>query len=135
MTNFIKHKMRRKSAGAIMGWILLGIVAVTAFAILFGFLIMWLWNWLMPGLFGLGVITYWQAVGIFILAKILFGGFGGGGGGKKHGPGRKGQGPCGNSGRAEFSKWKHYDTFWKEEGEAAFNEYITRKKEKHDTQS
>ena len=134
MTNFIKHKMRRKSAGAIVGWILLGIVAVTAFAILFGFLIMWLWNWLMPGLFGLGVITYWQAVGIFILAKILFGGFGGGGG-KGNRQRKKGGGPCGNGGRAEYSKWKHYDTFWKEEGEAAFTNYITRKREEDGTQN
>ena len=83
MTNFFKHKMRRKSAGEIAGWVILGIIAVIGLAILFGFIIMWLWNWLMPSLFGIAAITYWQAVGIFILAKILFGGCGGGGG-KKH---------------------------------------------------
>ena len=40
----------------------------------FGFVVMGLWNWLMPALFGLKVIGYWQAMGLLILSKILFGG-------------------------------------------------------------
>lgn len=36
--------------------------------------VMLLWNWLMPVLFGLSVITFWQALGILILSKIIFGG-------------------------------------------------------------
>jgi len=32
-----------------------------------------LWNWLMPSLFGLGVITFWQAAGLLILIRILIG--------------------------------------------------------------
>jgi hypothetical protein len=59
---------------------------VIAGAFLFGY-IMHLWNWLMPGIFGLHVITYWQAMGLFLLSKILFGGFhrhGGRGGWKRH---------------------------------------------------
>lgn len=62
-------------------WILKGlmiaVLAVVFFA-LFGFVVMSLWNWLMPALFGWHLITYWQAVGILILSKILFGGFRGG---------------------------------------------------------
>jgi len=46
-----------------------------AFLALFSFLVMRLWNWLTPALFGWHVITYWQALGILILSKILFGGF------------------------------------------------------------
>ena len=34
-----------------------------------------LWNWLIPGLFGGPVITMLQAIGLLILAKILFGSF------------------------------------------------------------
>lgn len=45
------------------------------FAAIFGWVVMSLWNWLMPNLFGLHLITYWQALGLLILAKILFGGF------------------------------------------------------------
>jgi len=42
---------------------------------LFSFAVMWLWNWLMPALFGLHAISFWQAVGLLILSKILFSGF------------------------------------------------------------
>jgi len=42
-----------------------------------GFLVMFLWNWLVPTLFGGHTINFWQAWGIFILSKILLGGFGG----------------------------------------------------------
>lgn len=56
-------------------------------AILFGicgaalitWVVMLLWNWLMPMIFHLGVITYWQSLGLLVLAKILFGGHGHGG--------------------------------------------------------
>ncbi|KYG82525.1 hypothetical protein AWN68_14830 [Roseivirga echinicomitans] len=44
---------------------------------LFGSVIMLLWNWLMPDLFGLTTITFWQALGLFILSRILFSGMGG----------------------------------------------------------
>jgi hypothetical protein len=48
-------------------------VAILAMAI-FGFVVMSLWNWLVPSLFGGHTIGYWQAWGIIILSKILFGG-------------------------------------------------------------
>lgn len=47
---------------------------------LLGFVVMSLWNWLTPTLFGWHPITFWQAVGILILSKILFGGLRGGSG-------------------------------------------------------
>ncbi|WP_273568946.1 hypothetical protein [Maribacter halichondriae] len=40
-------------------------------ALLVGYIVMRLWNWLMPELFGLQEIGYWQAVGLLILAKIF----------------------------------------------------------------
>jgi len=58
----------------IIGMVLLGIAA----GFLFGLAIQLLWNWLMPMLFGLIKITYWQGIGILILSSILFGRFGGG---------------------------------------------------------
>lgn len=60
----------------IIGFVLLGILALTAF----GFLTMYLWNWLVPELFNGPVITFWQTVGLLVLSKILFSGFGKGGG-------------------------------------------------------
>ncbi|KYG81502.1 hypothetical protein MB14_12990 [Roseivirga ehrenbergii] len=44
---------------------------------LFGSVIMLLWNWLMPEIFGLTTISFWQALGLFILSRILFSGIGG----------------------------------------------------------
>ena len=39
-----------------------------------GFVSMHLWNYLMPAIFGLHVITFWQAVGLLLLGRLLFGG-------------------------------------------------------------
>ena len=36
-----------------------------------------LWNWLMPTIFGLPAISFWQALGLLVLSRILFGGFAG----------------------------------------------------------
>lgn len=46
------------------------------FVALFGFVVMALWNWLMPALFGLRVVSYWHALGLVILCRVLFGGRG-----------------------------------------------------------
>lgn len=119
MGNFIKHKMRGKSPGEIAGWVILAVLGIGALAILFGFIIMWLWNWLMPDLFGLTTITYWQAVGLFILSKILIGC----GGGKGHKSKHHGKG---KGDKKDFSQWKHYDKFWQEEGNQSYKSYVDR---------
>jgi hypothetical protein len=61
----------------ILKFILFGALAVTVFT----FVVMSLWNWLMPSIFGLHAITFGQALGLLILSKILFGGFRGHSGG------------------------------------------------------
>jgi hypothetical protein len=58
------------------------LLCVVAACIVFGLITEHLWNWLMPSIFGLRLITFWQALGLVVLGKILFGGFhkhGGGG--------------------------------------------------------
>ncbi|MGH9713722.1 MAG: hypothetical protein ACRD5M_10545 [Candidatus Acidiferrales bacterium] len=52
--------------------------------LVFSFVVMSLWNWLMPTLFGLHVINFWQALGLLVLSKILLGGFRGRPGGGMH---------------------------------------------------
>ncbi len=49
-------------------------IVIIAFTV-FGFVATHLWNYLMPALFGLHPITFWQAVGLIILGRLLFGGF------------------------------------------------------------
>ncbi len=62
-----------KSLLRIGKWILLGIVAITCIAFVMGVVVMVLWNWLMPQLFDLPRITYWQAWGLLLLGHLLFG--------------------------------------------------------------
>ncbi|MBO9634425.1 MAG: hypothetical protein J7578_15025 [Chitinophagaceae bacterium] len=70
--------MRRRING---GKIIKIVLCVVLFATLFTFIVMSLWNAILPAVLGVKAITFWQALGIIILSKILFGGFGGGGGG------------------------------------------------------
>ena len=51
----------------------IGFLAVVAG---FSAVVMLLWNWLMPVVFGLGTISFWQALGLLALARILLGGMG-----------------------------------------------------------
>ncbi|QGZ42970.1 hypothetical protein GO485_06910 [Pseudoduganella flava] len=51
------------------------IVVVIAVLVAVVWLVMMLWNWLMPALFdGARTIDYWHALGLLVLCKILFGG-------------------------------------------------------------
>jgi hypothetical protein len=50
--------------------------AFLLFIALGGWLVMWLWNWLMPTVFGWHQLTFWQALGLLALCRILFGGLG-----------------------------------------------------------
>lgn len=49
---------------------LIGVIGIILIAL--GLPLMLLWNWLMPTLFGLPIITFWQAVGLNFLSTILF---------------------------------------------------------------
>ena len=62
----------------------LAIIAMILFVCIGGELVMHLWNWLLPALFGWYQIAFWQALGLLLLCRILFGGWGGSGGGKGH---------------------------------------------------
>jgi hypothetical protein len=59
-----------------------GIMGI-GFVFLFGLIVMLLWNWLMPDIFGLKRLTYWQAWGLLILCSILFKGFRSGNSGRR----------------------------------------------------
>ena len=51
-----------------------GVAIAAIFSLAFGWLVMLLWNWLMPSIFSLKAITYWQAFGLTVLAKLVFSG-------------------------------------------------------------
>ena len=65
--------MKRK-----MIWIApLAVLGIAAFVAIGGEVVMRLWNWLLPALFGWRQIGFWQAVGLLALCRILFGGVSG----------------------------------------------------------
>ena len=54
----------------------LAILAMMLFIFLGGEIVLLLWNWLLPPLFGWRELTFWEALGMLALCRILFGGFG-----------------------------------------------------------
>ena len=69
----MKHKYRK------IGMILIFVPLVL---FLFSLAVMYLWNLVLPGVIHVSAINFWQALGILVLSKILFGGFRGGWGGR-----------------------------------------------------
>jgi|ERR1700722_19229082 hypothetical protein len=62
--------MRGRMVARVLKFVVFGV----AIATLMGFVVMSLWNRLTPGLFGWHSITFWQALGLLVLSRILFGG-------------------------------------------------------------
>ena len=89
--------------------ILLGVLCVAGLVLVFGFVVMFLWNCLIPEIFSAPRITFWQGVGLLLLARVLTGRVGHGRGGFGHRGMRKG-GPA----------WSEYETRWKDAWERKF---------------
>jgi hypothetical protein len=54
----------------------LALLGMLVFCAIGGEIVRLLWNWLLPPLFGWREVTFWQALGLLALCRILFGGFG-----------------------------------------------------------
>jgi hypothetical protein len=66
-------------------WIIpLALLGITLFVFLGGTIVQYLWNWLLPPLFGWRELSFWQALGLLALCRILFGGFGMNGSGRSN---------------------------------------------------
>ena len=101
--------MQAKRIATRVATIIGGFIFTAGIALLFGFIVRALWNWIMPDVFGLSAITYWQAWGLVLLSHILFKGM--------HGNG--------------FRSRRHRDGVWhsrnKEEWEKRFKERMQRR--------
>ena len=62
----------------------LAILGMLLFVAIGGVVVRLLWNWLLPPIFGWPQVTFWQALGMLALCRILFGGFGLHGSGRSH---------------------------------------------------
>jgi len=63
---------RSNSVGDFFGIFFLTVIFIAVIAVIIAFPVMLLWNWLMPFLFGLVQINFWEALGISMLASLLF---------------------------------------------------------------
>jgi hypothetical protein len=103
---------------------ILGVLGIGVFGFLFGYFVMLLWNWLMPEIFGLGLITFWQAFGLVVLGRMLIGGLPKPPHKHEHKPWERHK--CGSK-REDWKRWKYYSEYWKEEGEKSFEQYVAKK--------
>lgn len=62
----------------------LAIVGFAIFLAIGGLVVRELWNWVLPPLFGWKSLTFWRALALLALCRILFGGFGMHGGPRSH---------------------------------------------------
>ncbi|MDF2572513.1 MAG: hypothetical protein K0R55_4117 [Sporomusa sp.] len=94
-----------------------GILMALIFGLIFGYFVMLLWNNLLPDIFGLKEITYWQGVGLVIMFRLFFG---------SHGYYKHGQGSdkASHSDRCNSDKDDYYLEWWKTEGQEAFRQYV-----------
>lgn len=94
------------------GHVFAGLVIAALLALIFGWVVMLLWNGVLPSLLGLRTIDYWQSVGLILLTRILVGGL----------PQSRGH-QAGQRHNMRAHAWRDYDEWWKEAGEKSFQDY------------
>lgn len=125
----------------IVGFVLLGIFTAVIFGLLFGYFIKLLWNWLMPSVFHLEKISYWQAFGLVLLARLIFGTIGHHYGNERDINHHRRR--CRQHSKWEnhwsdddwkikggWKDWQYYDNWWREEGKTAFENYLGKNADK-----
>jgi hypothetical protein len=123
---------------------LLGLLArifgAVMFALLMGYFVMLLWNWLMPGIFHLVTIDYWQAFGIILLGKLIFASPIPPMHGRRHKPWKRDwhenmdwKGGDDWDVKGGWHQWKYYKDYWRSEGKDAFEKYLDKMNGKTDT--
>ena len=125
----------------ITGWVIVGVFVACLFALLFGLLVRWLWGVTLTPLFHLPQPSYWQAVGLIILCKLLFTGIGhprkdsdhSFGHGKWHdrfeGHYERDHSDV-NRMNSHENHMGYYRDFWEKEGKKAFEDYLDRRTSK-----
>jgi len=94
-----------------IGHLAAGAALAAVLALVFGGVVQFLWNRILPEVSGFRPLSYMQGVGLILLARILVGGLPQG-----HGRGH------GDTHEARRRTWADYDAWWKEVGEKSFRE-------------
>lgn len=104
---------RRHRAGHVAAHIGMAILMGGVLVFGLGYLVMLLWNAVMPALLGVAHIGFWRSVGLLILARLLVGGFHHGGLGHRR---------FGHRG-----SWRQYEEWWREAGEQSYRDFSTNR--------
>jgi len=121
---FFKHEVSGSGpakVAKIVAMVIMGMLGLAVLALLFGIFVKLLWNALMPVVFGLPLISFWQAVGLVVLAHIFFGG--------DHShhyerSGKRKKSPDDGSFHREMER--DYMEFWRQEGREAFGDWMKK---------
>ena len=110
-----------------------GLILAVVFCLILGFLVKFLWNETFAVMLGLPAISYWQAIGLFILAKFFFG-FGTGGSTKyryarKNRKNQKhGEDPD-SDGVSELAEDETFRKYWQHEGKSEYEAFLASRDE------
>ncbi len=116
---------KERKAQKIALWTVVGLAGAIVFGLLFGLLIQFLWNATLTEMFDLPALSFWQAVGLFILAKLFFGfGAGSGGSPRKRKKQRADQQPSADAEDVStLADDETFKKFWQEEGKASYQAF------------
>ena len=117
---------KERRAQKIAVWTVAGLAGAVVFGLLFGFLIQFLWNATLAEMFDIPKLSFWQAIGLFVLAKLFFGfGAGGSGSNRKRRRSRRGHREPGMESEnvTDLADDETFKRFWQEEGKASYETY------------
>ncbi len=123
MSRSFPHNLGRGEKFVFFG--LMGTAAVIVFGSLFGLLVQFLWNATLVELVGVGEISFWQSIGVLILAKLFFG-FGSSGSSSRKSKKKKDDA----ADEENLMKEQAFRDYWEREGRAAYDTYKSSLDEK-----
>lgn len=116
-------------------WTVLGLILAVVLGLILGYLVQFLWNVTLAEMFGFPTISFWQAIGLFILAKFFFG-FGAGGSRSERSQKKKSidQGPKSED-VSELAGDETFRKYWREEGKESYEAFRRGRRENEPEQS
>lgn len=127
-STFFSDNPKKRQRQKVILWSIGGGTLFVIFIFTFGFVVQFLWNITMADIFGLPSISYWQAIGLFILAKIFFG-FGIGGSNSSGSKSKKKKKTSSDDVSdvadqdSDFAGDETFQKFWQEEGREAYEAF------------
>ncbi len=128
LTEFFHDERKGRKILKIVGGVIAGIAIAVALSFVIGVIVMLLWNWLMPELFGLGTINYWQGFGLVLFIKLLFSNGGSHNENKSNKRKKESKPETGNKPDENREYDLAYEQWWESEGRDNFEDFLENQK-------